>query len=132
MKVEIYRSKGFIVRVFLSENDTFHPDLVAIIVNWHILICTPTWIASYPCPDTNLLRFATFFGKSFSEAYHKECFDLNSGLLLFNYSKTKMARKSGKKLKENLVGCTGEGKIWKGNIRERSREGKTGTVSELR
>ena len=31
-------------------------------------------------------------------------------LLLFNDNKMKMARKPGKKQKENLVGCTGEGK----------------------
>ena len=36
-----------------------------------------------------------------------------------------------KKQKENPVGCTGEGKSWKGNIREGSREGKTGTILEL-
>ena len=42
-----------------------------------------------------------------------------------------MARKPGKKQKENLVGCTGEGKTWEGNIRVGSREGLTGTVLEL-
>ena len=42
-----------------------------------------------------------------------------------------MAMKPGKKQKENPAGCTGEGKRWKGNIREESREGKTGTVLEL-
>ena len=31
-------------------------------------------------------------------------------LLLFDDNKVKMARKSGKKQKENLVGCTGEDK----------------------
>ena len=31
-------------------------------------------------------------------------------LLLFDNNKIKMARKPGKKQKENLVGCTGEGK----------------------
>ena len=30
---------------------------------------------------------------------------------IFGDNKTKMARKPGKKLKENPVGCTGEGKI---------------------
>jgi len=39
-----------------------------------------------------------------------------------------MARKSGIKRKENQAGCTREGKKLKGNI----REGKTGTVLELR
>ena len=42
-----------------------------------------------------------------------------------------MARKPGKKQKENKVGCTGEGKRRKGNIREGLRDGKTGTVMEL-
>ena len=42
-----------------------------------------------------------------------------------------MAKKSGKKQKENKVGCTGEGKRRKGNIREGSREGKTVNVMEL-
>ena len=36
----------------------------------------------------------------------------------------KMARKSGKKQKENPLGCIEEGKGWKGNIREGSGEGK--------
>ena len=36
-----------------------------------------------------------------------------------------MARKPGKKQKENPVECTEEGERWKGNIREGSREGKT-------
>jgi len=31
-------------------------------------------------------------------------------MLLFNDNKIKMARKPGKKQKENPVGCTGEGK----------------------
>ena len=44
---------------------------------------------------------------------------------MFDDNKIKMARKRGKKQKINLVGCTGEGKRWKGNIREGSREGKT-------
>jgi len=39
-----------------------------------------------------------------------------------------MARKPGKK---HPVGCTGEDKIWKRNIRKGSRESKTGTVWEL-
>ena len=43
----------------------------------------------------------------------------------------KIARKAGKKQKENPVGCTGEGKRWKGNIREGSRKGRMGTVSDL-
>ena len=47
--------------------------------------------------------------------------------MLFNNNKIKMARKPGNKQKENPVGCTGDGKISKGNI----REGKTGTVLEL-
>ena len=51
--------------------------------------------------------------------------------LLFDDNKIKMARPPGRKQKENPVGCTGEGKGWKGNIRERSREDKTGTVLEL-
>ena len=45
-------------------------------------------------------------------------------MLLFDASKIKMARMPRKKQKENPVGCTGEGKRWKGNI----REDKTGTV----
>ena len=49
-------------------------------------------------------------------------------LLLFNDSKIKMARKPEKKQKENLVRCTGEGRRWKGNI----REGKTETILEVR
>ena len=48
-------------------------------------------------------------------------------LLLFNDNKIRMARKPGKKQKENPVGCTGESKRWKGNM----REGKTETVLEL-
>ena len=51
--------------------------------------------------------------------------------MLFDDSKMNMARKPGKKQKENSVGCTGEAKRLKGNIREGSREGKTGTVLEL-
>ena len=47
--------------------------------------------------------------------------------LLFDDSKIRMARKPEKKEKENPVGCTGEGKRRKGNI----REGKTGTVLQL-
>ena len=49
-------------------------------------------------------------------------------LLLFDDNKIKMAKKPGEKQKENPVGCTWEGKTWKGNIREGSREGKTWTV----
>ena len=37
-----------------------------------------------------------------------------------------MIRKPGKTQKEKPAGCTGEGKILKGNIREGSREGNTG------
>ena len=48
-------------------------------------------------------------------------------LLLINNIKLKMARKPGKKHEENPVGCTGEGKRWKGNKR-RVREDKTGTA----
>ena len=44
--------------------------------------------------------------------------------------KIKMTKNTGKKQKENLVGCNGEGKRWKGNIREGSGEGKTGTALE--
>ena len=43
-------------------------------------------------------------------------------------NKVKMARNPGKKRKENPVGCTGEGKKLKGNI----REGKTGTALEMK
>ena len=49
------------------------------------------------------------------------------GLLLHDDNKIKMARKPGKKQKENRVGCIGEGKRWKGNI----GEGMTGTIFEL-
>ena len=42
-----------------------------------------------------------------------------------------MAREPGKIWKENPVGCTGEDKRLKGNIREGSREVKTVTVLEL-
>ena len=42
--------------------------------------------------------------------------------MLFDDNEIKMARKPVKKQKENPVGCTGEGKRWKGNIREGSRE----------
>ena len=52
-------------------------------------------------------------------------------LFLFNENKIKMARKPEKKQKENLVGCTGEGKRLRENIRKGSREGKMGTVLEL-
>ena len=51
--------------------------------------------------------------------------------LLFGDNKIKMARKPGKKQKENPVECTGEGKRLKGNIQEESGKGKTGTVFEL-
>ena len=39
-------------------------------------------------------------------------------LLLFDGNNIKIARKPGKKQQENPVGCTGEGKSLKGNIRE--------------
>ena len=55
-----------------------------------------------------------------------------SRLLLFDGNKKKMTRKPGKKQKENPLRCTGEGKSLKGNIREGSRKGKTGTVLEVR
>ena len=42
-----------------------------------------------------------------------------------------MARMSGKKQEENQVGCTGEGKRWKVDMREGSREDKAGTVLQL-
>ena len=42
-----------------------------------------------------------------------------------------MARKPGKKQKENPVGCTRKGKRSEENTREGSREGATGTVLEL-
>ena len=35
--------------------------------------------------------------------------------------KIKMARKPGKKQKENPVGCTGKGKRWEGNMRRVQR-----------
>ena len=42
-----------------------------------------------------------------------------SGTVFFyDDNKIKMARKPGKKQKENQVECTGEGKLWKGNIRD--------------
>ena len=44
---------------------------------------------------------------------------------MFDDNEIDMARKI---LKENLVGGTGEGKRWKGNIGEGSREGKMGTI----
>ena len=50
-------------------------------------------------------------------------------LLLFGDNKIKMARKPGKKPKKNPV--TGKGERLKGNIREGSREDKTGTILEL-
>ena len=54
-------------------------------------------------------------------------------MLLFDDNRVKMARKPGKKQKENPVGCTGERKRWKGNIKEgSSREGNTGTAIELK
>ena len=43
----------------------------------------------------------------------------------------KIARKPGKKQKENLVEYTWEDKRLKGNITGRSKEGMTGTVLEL-
>ena len=52
-------------------------------------------------------------------------------LLLVVDNKMKMARKPGKKQKENPVRCSGEDKRWKGNIREASGKGKPGTVMEL-
>ena len=50
---------------------------------------------------------------------------------LFNENNIKIARKQWKKQKKNSVGCTGEGKRWKGNIREGSREGNTRIFLEL-
>ena len=49
-------------------------------------------------------------------------------VVAFDDNKRKMARKPGKKLKKNPVGCTGEGKRRKCNIGEGSKEGKTGIV----
>ena len=49
--------------------------------------------------------------------------------LLFDDNRIKMARKPGKKQKENPVVCTRERKRI---IRKGLREGKTGTVSELK
>ena len=50
---------------------------------------------------------------------------------MFDDNKIKMTRKPRKKQKKNPVGCNGEGKRCIGNIREGSREGKTGNVLEL-
>ena len=50
---------------------------------------------------------------------------------MFDDNKINMARKPGKKQRENPVGCTREGKILKGNIRLELRECKTGTVLEF-
>ena len=46
-------------------------------------------------------------------------------LLLFDDNKIKVARKPGKKQKQNPVGCTREGKRPKRNIREGYKAGKT-------
>ena len=43
-----------------------------------------------------------------------------------------MARKPGKRQKDNPVGCTGEAKRLKRNIGKGLRESKTGTVLEAR
>ena len=57
--------------------------------------------------------------------YNDNCYSDN----LNGYkNKIKMSRKPGKRQKENPARCTEEGKRWKGNIREGSREGKAGTV----
>ena len=48
-------------------------------------------------------------------------------VFFLDYNKIKMTRKPVKKQKRNPVGFTGEGNRCKGNIREGSREGKTGT-----
>ena len=61
-----------------------------------------------------------------SKCDSKECFFGhlflgNCWLLLFDDNKMKMARKPGKKQKENPVGCTGEGKRCKGNERRAQR-----------
>ena len=45
---------------------------------------------------------------------------------MFDDNEIKMSRKPGKKQEENPVGCTGEGKRSKGNIREGLGEGITG------
>ena len=37
---------------------------------------------------------------------------------MFDYNKINIVRKPGKRQRENPVGCTGEGKRCKGNIRE--------------
>ena len=52
-------------------------------------------------------------------------------MFLFDGNRIRTARKPGKIQKGNPVGRTGECKRGKGNIREGSREGKTGTVLEL-
>ena len=49
-------------------------------------------------------------------------------LLLFDDNKIKIARKPGKNWKGYPAKCTGEGKRWKVNIWEGSRECKTGFV----
>ena len=45
-----------------------------------------------------------------------------TGKLLFDDNKIKMARKPGKKQKQNPVRCTGEGKRWKGNMRKGTKK----------
>ena len=50
---------------------------------------------------------------------------------LLDENKIRIARKPGKKHKEIPLGCTEEGKRWKENIREGSREGRTRTSLEL-
>ena len=66
--------------------------------------------------------------------YSCECTVLLLGTICYFCSMTTRRNWQGRQRgnKENPAWCTGEGKKWKGNLTEGWREGKTGTVLELR
>ena len=58
---------------------------------------------------------------AFSSLNVNAAWDSKRDRLLFDDNEVKMARKPGKKQKENPVACTGEDKRWKGNMRRAQR-----------
>ena len=75
-------------------------------------ITRDSFIADRPCVSGRRANIELFY-LCHEERRKERIFDINKlegGLLLFDGNKIKMTRKSGKKQKENPVGCTGEGK----------------------
>ena len=70
----------------------------------------------------NMLLSRRYLGKNFGTTVSLVCPVSVILLLFFGDNKLKMARKPGKKQKENPVGYTGKGKRWKGNRRRRGTE----------